>query len=201
MKILIADDTGAARLLLGATLRKLGHEVVATENGQQAWEAFLREPFAVVIADWRMPEVDGAELCKLIRSGPLPYYPYLILLTMLTGKGYYLEGMAAGADDFISKPFDEEQLAARLRVAERIISLHAYAAQIESLLPLCPRCRKVDDGEGGWVHLELYLAQCEGLARAEPCPACRAHLQANSAAPSPQAVAPGAPARGADTCA
>jgi DNA-binding response OmpR family regulator len=187
MKILIADDTGAARLLLAATLRKLGHEVVAVEDGRQAWEAFLRDAPDVVIADWVMPEMDGAELCRRVRSEPLSYYPYVILLTMLNGKARYLEGMTAGADDFISKPFDEEQLAARLRVAERIISLHAYAAEIEALLPICPRCKKVEDGPGEWVHLELYLARRRQTAHPQPCPTC-------GGKPS---VAIGAAARGA----
>ena len=71
-----------------------------------------------------MPDIDGLELCKRIRAQPSLQYTYIILLTSMDGKGSYLEGMDAGADDFITKPFDEEQLAARLRVAERIIALH-----------------------------------------------------------------------------
>ena len=71
-----------------------------------------------------MPDIDGLQLCKMIRAEPSLQYTYIILLTSLDSKGSYLEGMDAGADDFITKPFDEEQLAARLRVAERILALH-----------------------------------------------------------------------------
>ncbi|UXI70463.1 ATP-binding protein [Tahibacter amnicola] len=123
MKILIADDDVTSRLLLQATLKKMGHEVVCVENGSRAWEAWQRDNFPVVISDWIMPELDGPDFCRLVRSHPRAEYTFIILLTALDGKGRFLDGMNAGADDFITKPFDEEQLAARLRSAERILSL------------------------------------------------------------------------------
>ena len=124
MKILIAEDDTTSRLLYGATLRKLGYSVTAVENGQNAWEAWKQEDYPLLISDWMMPDIDGLQLCKMIRAEPSLQYTYIILLTSLDSKGSYLEGMDAGADDFITKPFDEEQLAARLRVAERILALH-----------------------------------------------------------------------------
>lgn len=124
MKILIAEDDTTSRLLFGATLRKLGYAVTAVENGQKAWDAWKQDRYSLLISDWMMPDIDGLELCKMIRAEPSLQYTYIILLTALDGKGSYLEGMDAGADDFITKPFDEEQLAARLRVAERILALH-----------------------------------------------------------------------------
>ena len=124
MKILIAEDDTTSRLLFGATLRKLGYAVTAVENGQKAWDAWKQDKYSLLISDWMMPDIDGLELCKMIRAEPSLQYTYIILLTALDGKGSYLEGMDAGADDFITKPFDEEQLAARLRVAERILALH-----------------------------------------------------------------------------
>ncbi|SEK88505.1 GGDEF domain-containing response regulator [Nitrosovibrio tenuis] len=124
MKILIAEDDTTTRLIFGATLRKMGHTVTAVEDGQKAWEAWQQEEYSLLISDWIMPDIDGLELCKRIRAQPSLQYTYIILLTSMDGKGSYLEGMDAGADDFITKPFDEEQLAARLRVAERIIALH-----------------------------------------------------------------------------
>jgi two-component system chemotaxis response regulator CheY len=125
MKILIAEDDTTTRLLFGATLRKLGHAVTAVENGHKAWEAWLGEEHPLLISDWMMPDMDGLQLCKMIRAEPSLQYTYIILLTSLDSKGSYLEGMNAGADDFITKPFDAEHLAARLRVAERILALHA----------------------------------------------------------------------------
>lgn len=124
MKILIAEDDTTTRLIFGATLRKMGHTVTAVEDGQKAWNAWQQEEYSLLISDWIMPDIDGLELCKRIRAQPGLQYTYIILLTSMDGKGSYLEGMDAGADDFITKPFDEEQLAARLRVAERIIALH-----------------------------------------------------------------------------
>jgi two-component system chemotaxis response regulator CheY len=124
MKILIAEDDTTSRLLFGATLRKLGYAVTAVENGQKAWDAWKQDEYSLLISDWMMPDIDGLELCRIIRAEPSLQYTYIILLTALDSKGSYLEGMDAGADDFITKPFDEEQLAARLRVAERILALH-----------------------------------------------------------------------------
>lgn len=124
MKILIAEDDTTTRLIFGATLRKMGHAVTAVEDGQKAWKAWQQEEYSLLITDWIMPDLDGLELCKRIRAQRGLQYTYIILLTSMEGKGSYLEGMDAGADDFITKPFDEEQLAARLRVAERIIALH-----------------------------------------------------------------------------
>jgi two-component system cell cycle response regulator len=124
MKILVAEDDTTSRLLFAATLRKLGHTVTAIEDGHKAWEAWQKDEYPLLISDWMMPHVDGLQLCKMIRGEPSLQYTYIILLTALDSKGSYLEGMDAGADDFITKPFDEEQLAARLRVAERILELH-----------------------------------------------------------------------------
>src|SRR5215467_4315963 len=123
MKVLIAEDDRDSRELLNWLLEKLGYQVVATENGKQAWEAFRREKFRLVISDLLMPDVDGLELCRRIRAMQSSKYTYIILLTALIGKRDYLEGMEAGADDFITKPFDPDELKARLRVAERIVSI------------------------------------------------------------------------------
>jgi two-component system chemotaxis response regulator CheY len=124
MKILIAEDDTTSRLLFCATLRKLGHTITAVEDGHKAWEAWRREGHPLIISDWMMPDMDGLQLCRMIRAEPSLQYTYIILLTSLNSKGSYLEGMNAGADDFITKPFDEEHLAARLRVADRILALH-----------------------------------------------------------------------------
>lgn len=124
MKILVAEDDATSRYILAATLRKLGHEVTAVADGVLALERWESGDFAVVISDWNMPGLSGPDLCRRIRGAPRLSYTHLILLTGLGGKGRYLEGMEAGADDFITKPFEEDQLAARLHVAHRILSLH-----------------------------------------------------------------------------
>jgi two-component system NtrC family sensor kinase len=126
MKILIADDDNITRLLLSSALGKLGHEVQAEASGREAWEAWLGGEFPLLISDWMMPDFDGLEFCRRIRDAQRPEYTYIILLTSLTGKTNYLEAMTAGADDFISKPFEKEAFAARVHVAERILGLHAH---------------------------------------------------------------------------
>jgi sigma-B regulation protein RsbU (phosphoserine phosphatase) len=158
MRILIADDDAVSRLLLTATLRKLGHEVVAAANGRDAWQVFQAEAFPLLISDWMMPELDGPALCRLVRAENRIRYTYVILLTMLDGKGCYLEGMRAGADDFIHKPFDEDQLAARLHVAQRIVSLQTEIKQLQGMLPICSYCKKIRDDHDQWTHIEQYIA-------------------------------------------
>ena len=94
----------------------------------------------------------------MVRAENRTRYTYVILLTMLEGKGSFLEGMRAGADDFITKPFDEEQLATRLRVAERIVSLQREIKQLQGLLPICSYCKKVRDDRNQWQQIENYIA-------------------------------------------
>jgi CheY-like chemotaxis protein len=124
MKILIADDDDITRMLLCSTLEKLGHEVHQAVQGREAWNAWLSGEFPLIISDWMMPDLDGLEFCRRIRSEPRTNYTYVILLTSRSGKTNYLEAMNAGADDFVTKPFEKEAFAARVGVAERILGLH-----------------------------------------------------------------------------
>jgi DNA-binding response OmpR family regulator len=125
MNVLIADDDSITRLLLGSVLSRLGHNVDVAENGSKAWEYWRRRHQTLIISDWVMPDLDGLEFCRRIRASERSDLTYIILLTARAGKNNYLEAMQAGVDDFISKPFDKEELAARVRVADRILSLHA----------------------------------------------------------------------------
>ena len=131
MKVLIAEDDRDSRELLSWLLQKLGYQVVAAENGKEAWDAFRKGGFRLVISDVLMPEIDGLELCRRIRTHKRSKYTYIIIITALIGKKDYLEGMEAGADDFVTKPFDPGELKARLRVAERIVSFQEQAAVAE----------------------------------------------------------------------
>ena len=125
MKTLIAEDDDVTRLLLAAALTKLGHEVHQTNNGREAWDAWYKGEFSFIISDWMMPDFDGLEFCRRVRAEQRAEYTYIVLLTARSGKTNYLEAMTAGADDFITKPFEKEKFAARVRVAERILGLHA----------------------------------------------------------------------------
>ncbi|HMJ07117.1 MAG TPA: response regulator [Chthoniobacterales bacterium] len=124
MKTLIADDDEVTRMLLSAALIKLGHEVHEAKDGREAWEAWQSGQFPLLISDWMMPDIDGLEFCRRLRAEGRAGYTYIILLTSRSGKSNFLEAMTAGADDFITKPFEKDALAARVRVAERILGLH-----------------------------------------------------------------------------
>jgi phosphoserine phosphatase RsbU/P len=173
MKVLVVDDDPVSRLLLATILRRLGHETTLAEHGRQGWALFESEGPAVVIMDWMMPYVDGLELSRMIREAHRPQYPYLILLTVLGGKGAYLEGMKAGVDDFITKPFDPDELAARLHVAERILGLRAHVEHLEGLLPICMYCKKVEDEGRIWRAVDEYVAlRTDGSVSHAICPDC-----------------------------
>jgi signal transduction histidine kinase len=130
MRILIADDEPVSRRLLQSHLHKWGYEVTAVGDGAEAWRLFEAGDFPIVITDWTMPEVDGAELIRRIRAAPRPSYVYTVLLTARSQKEDLVEGMEAGADDFLTKPFDRDELRVRLRAAERILGLeHSLAEQ------------------------------------------------------------------------
>jgi len=129
MKILIAEDDPIARHLLETYLRDWGHEVVVTKDGAQAWARFQECAYDLVISDWMMPDVDGLELVRRIRSSDCPGYVYVMLVTSKSGRVDLVRGMEAGADDFIAKPFDHDELRVRLRAGERLIELEQGRAR------------------------------------------------------------------------
>jgi DNA-binding response OmpR family regulator len=173
LKILIADDDDFSRTLLAGVLESLSHEVTAVPDGQTAWDAVSRDYFPVLITDWMMPGISGPDLCRQIRRAQRENYTYIIVLTARAGKESYLEGMRAGADDFITKPFDEDQLAARLAVAERILGLRRHVSRLEGLLPICAYCKKIRDDRKQWQQIEKYVAErSETLFSHGICPEC-----------------------------
>ncbi|MCS7466920.1 SpoIIE family protein phosphatase [Stieleria sp. ICT_E10.1] len=123
MKILIAEDEEFSRNLLQAQLESLGHNVVAVSSGSHAWGAMQQERFSMVITDWMMPDVDGLELVRRIRTHPESGYVYIILLTGKSERTDLITGMLRGADDFLSKPYDRDELDVRIRAGERVINL------------------------------------------------------------------------------
>jgi two-component system, cell cycle response regulator len=129
VKILVAEDSATSRLLLTRELVRLGHESIVAEDGAQAWDMFRGSDVEVVISDWMMPGMNGDELCRLVRSQPSAPYTYFVILTSLEGRGHVVQGMRAGADDYLTKPFDNEQLEACLIGAARVSALHRRVAE------------------------------------------------------------------------
>jgi signal transduction histidine kinase len=134
MKVLIAEDDPISQRLLQSHLEKWGHEVTAASGGAEAWDLFQVGTQQIVITDWMMPDIDGLELVRRIRSFNRPGYVYVILLTARNRKEDMVQGMEAGADDYVGKPFDREELRVRVRQGERIIRLeHTLAEQNKAL--------------------------------------------------------------------
>jgi signal transduction histidine kinase len=115
--------------LLQSFLEKWGHQVIPAPNGAEAWRLFEGQDFPIVISDWVMPEMDGLELIRRIRACPRVGYVYIILLTSKSQKEDVIKGMEAGADDFLTKPFDRDELRVRLRASERILQLEQTLAK------------------------------------------------------------------------
>lgn len=124
MKILIAEDDPIFRRVLEANLLEWGYDIVVASNGSEAWEIIQKpESPSLIISDWMMPGMDGLTLCRKIRRMDVQGYVYFILLTAKGEKGDVIDGLEAGADDFLTKPFNQEELKYRTRIGERIINL------------------------------------------------------------------------------
>jgi two-component system, NtrC family, sensor kinase len=128
MKILVADDSVMMRRMLVGFLKKWQYEVVEAEDGLKAWERFQLDRFPLVLTDWMMPELDGLELTRRIRDGQSAQYTYIILLTAKSDTQDLVEAMEAGADDFLIKPCDHDELRVRIHAGERIIRLEQTLA-------------------------------------------------------------------------
>jgi diguanylate cyclase (GGDEF)-like protein len=124
MKVLIADDSATSRAMLRTALSRWGYDVVLAEHGAQAWEILAQpNPPTMAILDWVMPHMTGPEVCRRVRETRREPYTYILLLTSKNTKGETVEGLEAGADDYIVKPFDQHELQVRLRVGKRIVDL------------------------------------------------------------------------------
>jgi diguanylate cyclase (GGDEF)-like protein len=134
MRILVVDDQKLAGLTLCASLAKLGHEPKFVTSGRAAWDLVSREDWRLVITDLVMPEMDGLELCRRIRTRQGKAYTYIIVLTGRTEHRDRIEGLRAGADDFLTKPADEDELTLRLAIAQRILGVQTELEEKNALL-------------------------------------------------------------------
>jgi two-component system cell cycle response regulator len=128
MKILVAEDEPVSRELLRSLLTKWGYEVITTSDGEEAWRLLQeQEDLRLAILDWMMPGKDGIEICRLIRQKlKESHYIYTIILTARDNKEDALLGLEAGADDYITKPFHQQELRFRIHIGQRILELERY---------------------------------------------------------------------------
>ncbi len=192
MKILVAEDQAVSRHILVANLRKWGYEVMAVEDGTRAWEVLQTgEAPQLLILDWLMPGMDGIEICRQIRKGPQTRPLYLILLTARRGQEDKIYGLQSGADDYITKPFNREELRARVQVGIRVLELQGALAQrvreleealsrvktLQGLLPICSYCKKIRNDRNYWQQVEGYISDhTEAQFSHGICPECYAQF-------------------------
>ena len=188
MKILIAEDDRVSRRLLEARLLKDGHEVILTEDGEQAWRALQENPgLPLAILDWNMPGLTGPEICQRVREIKTDQPIYLILLTSRDTREDIVSGLQAGANDYVTKPFDFDELQARVQVGKRVVELQkaladrvrqleealANVKMLRGLLPICLYCKKIRDDLNYWQQLDKYVAQhTEAKFSHGICPEC-----------------------------
>ncbi len=188
MKALIAEDDTTSRVLLKAMLTKWGYDVTETSDGLEAWEALQRDDAPkLVILDWMMPGMDGAEICRKVRELDRLHPPYIMLLTALGQKEDIVTGLNAGADDYLTKPFDKDELRARIQVGQRVLELqdalhqHIHELQealehvrtLQGILPICMHCHKIRNDQKSWQRIESYVeAHSDAQFSHGLCPEC-----------------------------
>jgi len=160
MRILAVDDDDIALDMLTMALGEAGHEVTTARDGEQALHALREEQHRMVITDWKMPNMTGLDLCRAIRADELAGYVYIIIVTSCNSPEEIVAGMSAGADDFMTKPFNPDELAVRVRAGERILSLETRDMVLFSLAKLA-ESRDPDTGR----HLERVQEYCGIIAR------------------------------------
>ena len=188
MKVLIADDEAVSRRLLETHLHKWGFEVISTANGNDAWH-YLHQKDAprLMLLDWMMPGMQGIEISRAVRNRSPERVSYIILITSRGNKEDIVAGFEAGADDFIRKPFDADELHARIKAGQRILELQSALADrisaleeacshiktLQGILPLCMHCHKIRDDQEIWQRLEEYIIKhTDAMPSHSVCPEC-----------------------------
>jgi DNA-binding response OmpR family regulator len=180
--------------ILSRTLKRWEFDVTVVANGAAAWD-HLRAATAPTLAilDWMMPELDGPEVCRRVRRELPLANMYLMLLTARESRGDLVAGLDAGADDYITKPFDAEELRARVQVGVRVLTLQKSLAerveelqaalsnvkQLRGLLPICSYCKRIRGDDQYWQQLEGYIAEHSDAQFSHGiCPTCYAAVSA-----------------------
>jgi sigma-B regulation protein RsbU (phosphoserine phosphatase) len=174
MRILIADDDRMSTMMLSRSLERWGFEVVVAHDGVSAWGHIEgATPPALAIVDWMMPGIDGLELCRRIRAAQLATPVYVILLTSRNSRQDLVAGLEAGADDYLTKPFDPDELQARIHVGQRTLALVASVRRLTGLLPICSYCKRIRSDQDYWEQVESYITEHTDAQFSHGiCPAC-----------------------------
>jgi len=188
MRVLVADDEATSRHLIQATLEGWGFEVLVAVDGWEALRVLQRSKGPeIAMLDWMMPEIDGLDVCRRMRATMPNAGTYIILVTARGGLENVVRGLEAGADDYITKPFDPRELRARLHVGVRIVQLQKALMerfqeledalkrlkQLQGLLPICSYCKKIRNDRNYWEQVDAYItSHSEAQFSHGVCPDC-----------------------------
>ena len=200
MRVLVADDEPMGALMLSRSLERWGLEVVVARDGEEAWRMIQDGGIKMAILDWVMPGADGPELCQRIRKAERHQHMHLILLTARNSRADVVAGLDAGADDYLIKPFDVEELRARVHVGIRVLTLQDRLAdrvaelqealtnvkQLSGLLPICSYCKRIRGDENYWERVESYITEHTDAKFSHGiCPECYDTVMAQIDEPAP----------------
>lgn len=188
MKVLIAEDDPALCELLTTLIQGWGYDAIAVTDGEEAWQAMsASDAPRIAILDWLMPLHSGVDVCRKIKQLDLETPPYIILLTSMDSKESLIEGLQAGADDYVTKPFDASELEARLAVGRRVIGLQSALANrvkelqdaldhvktLQHILPICSHCHSIRNDQESWQQIEQYFYEHADVEFSHGiCPVC-----------------------------
>ena len=188
LRVLVADDEPVSRTVVGAMLRKAGYAVLYAPDGEEAWQLLdAADPPLLALLDWEMPGMQGPEIVRKLRRQTAASSTYLILLTSRDSQADIVQGLRAGADDYVTKPANEDELIARVNVGARVVQLQAALADrvrsleealanvkaLQTLLPMCAYCKSVRNDQNYWEKVETYFAQHSGVSFTHSyCPTC-----------------------------
>ena len=187
MRVLVADDDNVSRALVTRTLDEWKFDVAAYEDGQTAWTRLREDKPAIAILGWTMPALTGPELCRRIRLDPEIAHLYVVLLSSKGSRRHAVAALDAGADDYLAKPCDPDELRARMNVARRVVGLQrtlsdqvfelqtalSTVRQLKGLLPICSYCKRIRSDEDYWEQMESYIAHHSDAQFSHGiCPGC-----------------------------
>jgi DNA-binding response OmpR family regulator len=187
-RVLVVDDDAVSRSVVAAMLRKNGYAVDLADDGEMAWGMLqAQEAPSLAVMDWMMPGLDGPEICRRLRTLDTPTPTYVILLTSRDAAADVVAGLRAGADDYVTKPPNEDELVARVSVGARVVALQqalaerlkrledalANVKQLQGLLPICSYCKRIRDDQNYWQQVESYISVHSGVQFSHSfCPDC-----------------------------
>lgn len=188
LQVLVADDEPVSRTVVGAMLKKAGYPAIFASDGEQAWKHLdTDDPPGLALLDWEMPGLQGPEIVQRIRARQSSAPTYVILLTSRDSSADIVQGLRAGADDYVTKPANEDELIARVSVGARVVQLQTALADrvrsleealanvkaLQTLLPMCAYCKSIRNDQNYWEKVETYFSMHSNVSFTHSyCPNC-----------------------------